>query len=75
MPEFLDAEFLTALGLFVSTVTAAVVSLRREFKKAAVKVEEVRHIVNSQLDVAKTERDDARTELRSYKAERGDLTE
>ena len=51
------AVLLAALGTFITTVVAAVVTLRKEFHKAAEKLEEVHTIVNSQMADLTEQRD------------------
>lgn len=56
------AEIITAWALLIPVLVAAFIALRAEFHKAAVKVEQVHKLVNSQLAEVTAERDQARAE-------------
>ena len=57
-----SSEIVTAWALLIPVLVAAFIALRAEFQKAAVKVEQVHKLVNSQLAELTAERDQARAE-------------
>jgi hypothetical protein len=64
------AAVITALGVFVTTVVGAIVTLRHEFKKAAAKTEEIHELVNSQHTEVQGQLETANREIQTLKDER-----
>ena len=62
---YVNTTAVTNLALIIPVIVAAFIALKREFAKAADKVEQVHKLVNSQLAETIAERDEAR-EQRNY---------
>jgi hypothetical protein len=62
-----------AAGAFVGACTGAFLKLLAEFRKSAVKVEELHVLANNQLDTMRDERDSAREDVAILKRDVEDL--